>query len=172
MSEAQIIPKLVPLTRSVDLTAYEVPHPDPFICSISIGPELLNPAVPHVSNIEYVRWLDRAAELHSDSLGYTRSMMIERGMMWFVARHEIDYLAEAWAGEELLVATWARDFSRVRSWRDYLIVRSADEKIVCRAATLWVLVNLETRRPLRVPQEMIQAFNPLIELRRSLRITD
>lgn len=172
MSQAPIIPDLVPVGRTVDLAAYDVPHPDPFVCSISIGPELLNPAIPHVSNIEYVRWLDRAAELHSDSLGYTRPMLIEGGMMWFVARHEIDYLAEAWAGDELLVVTWARDFSRVRSWRDYLVVRPADEKIVCRAATLWVLVNLHTRRALRVPAEMIRAFNPLIESRQSVRITD
>lgn len=172
MSEPQAALNLVPVASPVDLAAYEVPHSNPFVCSIRIGSELLNPAVPHVSNIEYVRWLDRVAELHSDSLGHTRTVMAERGMMWFVARHEIDYLAETWEGDELLVVTWARDFSRVRSWRDYLIVRPADEKVVCRAATLWVLVDLATRRPLRVPQEMIRAFDPLIESRPSVRITD
>ncbi|UCD74579.1 MAG: acyl-CoA thioesterase [Phycisphaerales bacterium] len=162
MSNNQTRVKLSACRGPVDLTPYGIPHPDPFVCSMRVDAELLNPALPHVSNIEYVRWLDGSAELHSDSLGYTRRGLIAQGMLWFVARHEIDYCAEAWEGDEIVVVTWVRDFSRVRSWRDYVIVRPADETVICRAATLWVLVDLNTRRPLRVPAEMIDAFRPLV----------
>lgn len=148
-------------TPSLDLRSWKIPHPKPFVCAIRVGRELLNPMVPHVSNIEYVRWLDRVAELHSDSLGYTRPWLAERNLMWFVARHEVDYLAETWEADELLVATWVRDFRRVRSWRDYAILRPSDETVVCRASSLWVLVNLETRRPSRISEKMIDAFQPI-----------
>ncbi len=123
--------------------------------------EQLGTVIEHVSNIEYVRWLDRAAELHADSLGYTRHLMLKAGLMWFVARHEIDYLAECWLDDELVIATWVRDFHKVRSWRDYVIVRPRDSAVICRAATLWVLVDLATRRPRRIEREMIERFNPL-----------
>lgn len=57
-----------------------------------------------------------------------------------------------------MIATWPRDFARVKSWRDYVVIRPSDQTVVCKASTLWVLVNLETRRPIRIPQEMIARF--------------
>jgi acyl-CoA thioesterase FadM len=41
------------------------------------------------------------------------------------------------------------------------IVRPRDSQVICRAATLWVLVDLATRRPSRIDREMIERFNPL-----------
>ncbi|MCZ6835396.1 MAG: hypothetical protein O7G85_06435, partial [Planctomycetota bacterium] len=58
----------------LDLRGFDIPHPEPFLCDIEIGREHMSRAIEHVSNIEYVKWLDRAAELHSDSLGYTREV--------------------------------------------------------------------------------------------------
>jgi acyl-CoA thioester hydrolase len=138
---------------------YGIPAADPFLADLSIHQEdVAANVVGHVSNTEYVRWLDRVAELHSDAVGYTRQRLLDEGLMWFVARHEIDYLSEVWGGEELVIATWVRDMRRVRSWRDYVIIRPSDESVVCRAATLWVLVNLESRRPVQIPRSMVESF--------------
>jgi len=155
------LPTLVPRSETFDAAAFEIPHPAPFLCDLRITREHLGTVIEHVSNIEYVRWLDRAAELHADSLGYTRQFMLERQIMWFVARHEIDYLAECWLDDELVIATWVRDFHKVKSWRDYLIVRPRDGRVICRAATLWVLVDLASRRPRRIEPEMFDRFRPL-----------
>jgi acyl-CoA thioester hydrolase len=155
------MPGLVPRTRPLEPAAFDVPHPQPFLCDTRIDGGDLSRAVPHVSNIEFIRWIDRAAELHADDLGYTRHAMVDRGIMWFVVRHEIDYLAEGWADDELVVATWVRDMRRVKSWRDTLVVRPADRTILCRAATLWVLVDLATRRPTRIDDVMARRFSPL-----------
>ena len=155
------IPKLVPRQADFDLAAYEIPHRAPFLLDLKVEEGELSRAIAHVSNVEYVRWLDRAAELHADALGYTRAWMLEQGLMWFVARHEIDYHAEVWPDDELVVATWVRDMQRVRSWRDYMIIRPSDASVVCRAATLWVLVRLESRRPVRISRAMAERFTPL-----------
>lgn len=154
-------PRLTPRTAPIDRPALGIPHARPFVCDIAVDQAQVSRAVPHVSNIEFVRWLDRAAELHADSLGYTRQAMLERNRMWFVARHEIDYLAEAWPHDELVIATWVRDMHKVKSWRDYVIARRGDDRVICRAATLWVLVDLRTRRPTRIPAEMMQRFEPM-----------
>ena len=159
------VPGLSQRTAPADLGGLEIPHAEPFLCDIEITPGDMSRAIDHVSNVEYVKWLDRAAELHADTLGYTRTRMLGDGLMWFVARHEIDYLAEVWPNDRLILATWVRDMTRVRSWRDYVIYRPNDSpeggEPVCRAATLWVLVELERRRPVRIPAEMADRFNPL-----------
>ncbi len=147
-----------------DLSACAIPHPDPCVLRLAVGREQLSNVVDHVANVEYVRWLDRAAELHSDSLGYSRQWLAEHDVMWFVSRHEVDYLAETHAGDELVIATWVRDMQRIRSWREYVVYRPVDETIVCRAATLWVFVNLRTRRPMRIPDEMAVCFKALDQL--------
>ncbi|MHC4415443.1 MAG: acyl-CoA thioesterase [Planctomycetota bacterium] len=164
---------LSPLPRSArrDLSRFDVPHPDPFVCQLTIDRQHLSGAIEHVSNVEYLRWLDCAAELHADHVGYTRRRMLDRGIMWFVARHEIDYLAEAWPDDMLVVATWVRDMQRVKSWRDYVVVRPSDDTLVCRAATLWVLIDLATRRPTRVPADMARQFDPLHQPRATQRCT-
>lgn len=161
---AAMPPPLVPATPTLDRSALGIPHPRPFVCALNVEQNQLSTMIPHVSNIEYVRWLDRAAELHADALGYTRLWMLRAERMWFVARHEVDYLAEAWAGDRLLIVTWVRDMRRVKSWRDYVIVRPADDVVICRAATLWVYVNLETRRPTRIDPEMSSRFEPCDQL--------
>lgn len=151
---------LVPRAAGLSLPGLELPHSGVFFCDLTIKSGHLGGTIEHVSNVEYVRWLDRAAEQHADSLGYTRQRLLADGVMWFVARHEIDYLAEAHLDDELVMATWVRDMKRVKSWREYVVVRPRDEAIVCRAATLWVLVDLASRRPTRIPAEMIAAFSP------------
>lgn len=155
------VPGMQPMTVPIDLKWLEIPHPKPFVCGLRVMADYIGTVVEHVSNIECVRWLDRAAELHADSLGSTRRVNLEHGMMWFVARHEIDYFAEAWLHDELVIATWVRDVRKVKSWRDYVIARPADHTVVCRAATLWVLVDLQSRRPIRISQEMAARFQPL-----------
>jgi acyl-CoA thioester hydrolase len=146
-----------------DAQRWGVEHARPFVASVTAVSGSVSRAVPHVSNIEFVRWLDRAAELHADSVGDTRARLLERGLMWFVARHEIDYLAEAWPGDELLVATWVLDVQPVRSWRAFRIVRPSDGTVICQARTLWVLVNLETRRPARIDGDMARRYDALME---------
>lgn len=155
-------PDLYPWPGPFDARQWSIEHPRPFVAALRAEAEDVSRAVPHVSNIEYVRWIDRAAELHADSVGDTRASLLERGLMWFVARHEIDYLAEAWPGDELLVATWVMDVQRVRSWRAFRIVRPADETIICEARTLWVLVDLKTRRPARIDDRMAERYDALM----------
>jgi len=153
-------PALTVRRDPVDLSAAQISVAAPFLLDLRVAPDEMSTVVDHVSNVEYVRWLDRAAELHADALGWTRAKLLTEGLMWFVARHEIDYAGEARLGDELVIATWIRSTARVKSWRDYVIFRPADEKIVCRASTLWVLVRLASRRPARIPPDMVASFNP------------
>lgn len=160
MSDLLPCPTLDDRDRSA-LAAHGVAHPRPFVASMLVGPEHLSRLVPHANNVEYLRWIDRVAELHADALGHTRAALLAAGRCFFVARHEIDYLGECWESERLLVATWVRTMKKTTSWRDTLIVRPSDGAAVCRATTLWAFVDLASRRPARIPPSLAETFEPL-----------
>ncbi len=156
---------VVPCSARIDVRQLEldqvVAHPRPFTCELTVSPNQVSRVIDHVSNVTYLDWLDRAAELHSEQCGYSWEKLMDSGVLWFVARHEIDYLAEVRANDRLLVLTWVRSVGRIKSWRDSVIFRPSDRAVVCRASTLWVLVRLSDRRPTRVPAAMCKALEPL-----------
>jgi acyl-CoA thioester hydrolase len=153
--------EIPPATAGWEAAALELTHPRPFWCELVVAEENLSRLVPHANNAEYVRWIDRAAELHAEALGYGREELLAANRAWFVARHEIDYRAECWLGELLLVATWVRSMRRTTSVRETRIFRPADGRLVARASTLWAHVDLATRRPVRVENAARRAFDPL-----------
>ena len=140
----------------------ETLHPFPFQCDIEITPEQSSNEVDHVNNIEFLRWIDKASQLHCDACGWDRARLLNNGMMWFVARHEIDYRTEALSTDRLRLTTWVDDVRRVKSWRTTYIHALGDKpRIVCKCRTLWVLVDIETRKPKTVPLEMAENLHPL-----------
>jgi acyl-CoA thioester hydrolase len=142
-----------------------VPHPAAFWAHITPDRDTASRAVDHVSNVEYVRWLDMLGQRHLADVGWSADDLLKAGAMWFVARHEIDYRLEARAGETLVAATWVRNVRRVKSWRDVMVWKPAADgwRLVCTATTLWVHVNLATRKSTRPPLDMVEALQPLGE---------
>lgn len=129
-----------------------------FTARIAVGSDGTSRGVPHVNNAEYVRWIDRLAELATDQAGFTRATMLESNRMWFVARHEIDYRGEAFDGDELHAATWLDSWTRTSVTRLTAIVEAGKPRAICLATTRWAYVDLESRRPTRIPREMRDAF--------------
>ena len=139
--------------------AEKIAPPIAFWCGLTVPDHSsTSEEIPHVNNAEYVRWIDRTAELATDAVGLTREMLLEAKRMWFVARHEIDYRAESFEGDELVIATWISDYSRIRATRRTLIHRPADEKTILDASTSWAYVNLETRKLARMEQDVMDRF--------------
>jgi acyl-CoA thioester hydrolase len=144
----------------------ETSHPSPFQCEIEITPEQSSNEVDHVNNIEYLRWIDKASQLHCDACGWDRARLLNDGMMWFVARHEIDYRSEAKPDDCLRLTTWVDDVRRVKSWRTTYIHSLGDKpRVVCKCKTLWVLVDIQSRKPKTVPLEMAKNLQPLTPTR-------
>lgn len=149
-------------TPPIDPASLDIPHPAPFVAEVRPGDADLSQTVPHVNNVVYVAWVDRVAELHADSLGFTRERMTADGRIWFVASHAVDYLAEVFAEQRILAYTWIAEHRRVRTRRDTLLVRADDATPVCRARSQWVMVDLASRRPVRQAADLIAAFDPLV----------
>lgn len=156
-------PDLVTLPEPPSQRPEWVAHPGPAWLRLRTSKQESSAVVSHVSNIEFVRWIDHASERALAVAGWSYQDLLERNAMFFVARHEIDYRLEAFAEEDLFIATWVRDIRKVKSWRDTIIWRIQDDlpMVICTASTLWVHVDLESRRPTRIPADMNEALAPL-----------
>jgi len=114
----------------------------------------------HVSNIEYVRWMQDAATAHTASEGWTLERYRESRAVWVVRTHTIEYLRPAFAGDRLELHTWIASVRDCQSRRMYLVTRAdKDRALIARAETLWICVDPDTGRPRRVPEEFIIAFD-------------
>jgi acyl-CoA thioester hydrolase len=111
----------------------------------------------HVNNLEYLRWMQSAAVLHSDSQGCTEATTAA-GATWVVRTHHVEYLRPAFAGEHIIVLTWVSDFRRVHSLRKYRIIRLEDNAVLVKGETDWVFVDANTGRLRSIPQNVINAF--------------
>ncbi|MBN2503577.1 MAG: acyl-CoA thioesterase [Anaerolineales bacterium] len=111
----------------------------------------------HVNNVMYVQWMQDIAVKHYTFIGGT-ALIQELGCTWVVREHKIEYLLPAFADEEIEVQTWVADIRRVRSLRKYRFVRLVDEQTLVRGETDWVLVDIKTGHPHRIPPEAANIF--------------
>ncbi|AAM72494.1 MAG TPA: acyl-CoA thioesterase [Chlorobaculum sp.] len=116
----------------------------------------------HVSNIEYLRWMQDGATAHTASEGWTLDRYRQSRAIWVVRRHSIDYLMPAYASDRLDLHTWIEWVRDCQSVRRYLLTREGDVRALARAETLWVCVDPESGRPKRVPEDFIQAFELVV----------
>ena len=117
----------------------------------------------HANNVVFLRWLEGVAWSHSRSLGLGMDDYRRLGCGCVVRRHELEYLAPAFAGDRLSLATWIEENDgRLSMWRGYQIGRPADGRILLRGRTHWVCVDLATGRPRRMPPEFVQGYRPAV----------
>jgi acyl-CoA thioester hydrolase len=110
----------------------------------------------HVNNQVWVRWVNEAALAHSRAVGFGPESCLALGLAWVVRRHDIEYLQPALADQEVEALTWAETLKGVTSLRRTLFQRAG--QVLARAETTWVLVELPSAKPRRVPPEMLRAY--------------
>ena len=110
----------------------------------------------HVNNTVYLRWVQDVATAHWESLA---SAEAQTAIGWVVVRHEIDYKMAANFGDEILLRTWVGEASRLKFERFTEIRRQKDNQMLARARTLWVPIDSNTAKPIRVPPDVRARFS-------------
>ncbi|HVJ91110.1 MAG TPA: thioesterase family protein [Labilithrix sp.] len=110
----------------------------------------------HASNIAYVRWIQDVAVSHSTAVGLDLDAYRALGGVFFVRRHEIDYMRPVLRGDRLQVRTWIDSASAAKCKRATEILH--EDKLVARAMTTWGYVELARGRPTRIPDAVRDAF--------------
>ena len=132
--------------------------PDPFVIDIVVQPEDID-GLGHANNAVYVSWLERCAWRHSQSLGLDLAEYRRLDRAMAVLRHEIDYLASAYEGDQLQMATWiVESDQRLKMTRHFQLKRPADDLTLLRAQTTFVCIELSTGKPKRMPAEFVEGY--------------
>tara|TARA_R100000306_G_scaffold21312_1_gene25218 strand:- start:5472 stop:5912 length:441 start_codon:yes stop_codon:yes gene_type:complete len=119
--------------------------PAPFTIEIAVRPEDTD-RLGHANNVVYVRWLEDVSWAHIESLGMTWELHEKTGKAMAITRTEIDYLASANAGDQLVLGTWLTDYDgRFRSARQFQLVRPSDGRTLVRAVSTHACVDLKSR---------------------------
>lgn len=132
--------------------------PNPFTIEIAVDPSAID-EYAHANNAEYLRWIEQVSWAHSESLGLSlaRYRELDRGMA--VHRHELDYLAPAFEGDRLRLATWIIDCDgRLTLTRRFQLIRPADGRTLLRARTRFACIELSSGRPRRLPEEYRRVY--------------
>lgn len=136
--------------------------PDPFVLDISVREEDTD-RLGHANNVVYVRWLEDVSWAHIESLGMTWALHEKTGKAMAITRTEIDYLASANAGDQLLLGTWLTGYDgRFRSSRQFQLVRPSDGKTLVRAVSTHACVDLNSQRPSRAPKEFAEILEAAV----------
>jgi acyl-CoA thioester hydrolase len=77
------------------------------------------------------------------------------GAAWVVRSHFIEYLRPAFAGDEIVIFTWAASLALREASRRHLFRHADDHRVLARAETKWVYVDLKSGRPKRIPEELL-----------------
>ncbi|MCF4994503.1 acyl-CoA thioesterase [Pseudomonas syringae] len=136
----------------------------PFTIDLQVSADDID-GLGHANNAVYVTWLERCAWRHSQRLGLdlVEYRRLDRAMA--VVRHEIDYLAAAYEGDELQLATWIVDWDqRLKMTRHFQLIRPSDKATLLRAQTTFVCIELSTGKPKRMPTEFIEGYGPALQI--------
>lgn len=111
-------------------------------------------------------YMEESAALHAAELGFSVEELAGRGLAWALIRIWLDFNELPYLGGHVLsdeeaswvsVKTWPVAADRLQYRRDFLI--SWRGKLLARAVTDWVVINLQSRRAERIP-EFISALQP------------
>jgi len=107
----------------------------------------------HVNNVAYVRWIQDAAVAHWFS---ATTEEIRQKYTWVVIRHEIDYKKQSFENEEITVATWVGEPTRI-SWERFTEIRRGEDLLV-KARSVWCLIDKSSGRPRKITGEFRSYF--------------
>ncbi len=104
--------------------------------------------------------LQEAATTHAALLGVAVELLIDSGFAWVLSRLELEM--ERWPGvdEEIVVETWPDALNRLFTERKFMLF-DAKGCQVGSATTLWLVLDLTRRRPVRLPAEVVDRLSAL-----------
>lgn len=97
--------------------------------------------------------LQGVADTHAEILGCGRTYLLAHDMAWVVTHYLVDIIEDPREGEELSFITWPSAHDVLRATRDFE-VRGADGRLLVRATSQWVLIDMARRRPLKLDENL------------------
>jgi acyl-ACP thioesterase len=96
-------------------------------------------------------YLQELAGRHAAELGTGIEALRTKGLTWVLARQRIELPLPVMLGDTLEIETWPSGVERLAATREF-VVRRGDGAEAGRATTQWLVLDLATRRPVRLEE--------------------
>ncbi|MDX1702528.1 MAG: thioesterase [Melioribacteraceae bacterium] len=110
----------------------------------------------HVNNIRYVSWVNDIAQLHWEN---NSTKTIRNNYYWVLLNHFIEYKRPAFLNDTVKLKTYVTKSEGVTSSRIVEIYNNHTLKLLAKSETKWCLMSVDTNRPTRITEEIINLFN-------------
>lgn len=110
----------------------------------------------HVNNVRYVDWVNEIAETHWKTKSTSQQ---QNNFFWVLISHLIEYKGEAKLGDVLRISTYVEKSEGVKSIRIVEVFNETRDKLITISKTVWCFMSNETKRPTRIPSEIISLFS-------------
>lgn len=105
-----------------------------------------------------IHYLEDIAILNSEQQGFTLDYYKENKRGWMLFKWNIEIHRYPVFNETVMIKTRPKAFKNFFGNREYDIF-APDGELIVEAKSLWILADTETRRPIRVPEEMYAGFD-------------
>ena len=104
-----------------------------------------------------VDFLGDIATCQSESLGVGMDYLADRGLGWVLYKWDIKIHSYPSYGETIMVKTTPYGFKSFYAYRKFEIL-DKNGKLIAEAGSVWLMLNVEKKRPVRVGQDMYSAY--------------
>ncbi len=105
--------------------------------------------------------LQDVADDSAASLGFGLDFCIKNGMTWVGANYILEIERLPKMHEDITIVTWPSAKNKLSAYRDFEIFGN-DGKVIIRASSQWILLNLEKKRPISV-SDNLPLYQPVDE---------
>ena len=125
-----------------------------------------------------MNYLQDCCTMQAEDLGIGLSYLRENHIGWMVTSYQVKILGDLPSvGDDIVVKTWPYQFRGMLGYRNFTVETEEGEALVL-VDSLWILMDIEAKKPIRLMEKMIEAYelSPQLpgewDLRRKLTIED
>ena len=107
-------------------------------------------------------YLQDTCTFQSEGLGVGMDILRERSEAWILSSWEIVIKRLPKVCEEISVGTFPCSFKGFYGHRNFYVTDAQGEEIA-RANSLWVYINFDTKKPVRIPEEVASRYDEVIQ---------
>ena len=112
----------------------------------------------HVNNAVYLAYAEDCGFQVAAAFGWPAARMTAEGFAIVPRRHRVVHTGQAVLDDEVEIATWVTDVRRATGARHYALTRVSDGTPLAEIHTLYVWVDRDTLRPIRIPSHFLADF--------------
>jgi len=109
----------------------------------------------HVNNVQYLLWTQEVAKIHWEKI---KGMTSNTNAVWMVRNHQVNYRLGAFLGDYIRIETYVEEVRGPLSLRVVAFYNDKTDQLLVRCKTQWCWVELESRKPLKVTEEIKKLF--------------